>query len=296
MLPGDWVSRFVANNHMENMKVKWTYLKHSPGFQDSPEMVLWRLLVWRVRCLIGLSSIIDLRSLDIRLRLPPHWRGIAKLLYVFREQYEPEVLWLKDSLRPGDVFIDVGASLGIYSLVASRRVGEAGKVIAFEPSQVFYPILEENLVMNACENLVPFRIALSNGEYEATLYTHPDPTRYSLGGLGQGERVQTRKLGDVLNELGVGRLDFIKMDVEGAEELVLLGAAEIIRELRPVIIFEINHAAAGMLRLSPEGAKNLLSEWGYRFHRLSDSGAMEAVDGFSSGGNLIASHLSNFRE
>ena len=293
MLPWDWDSRFAVSGHKEIMKAKWIYLKHSPGFQSSPELVMWRLLVWRVRCLVGLPSIVVLRSLDIRLKLPPEWRGIAKLLYVFREQYEPELLWLKDSLRPGDVFIDAGASLGVYSLAASRRVGEEGKVMAFEPSQVFYPQLEGNLLMNGCENVVPFQFALSNSEGNATLYDHPDPTRYSLGGLGHGERVRTRKLGNVLGEAGVRQLDLVKLDVEGAEELILRGAAEIIREFRPAIIFEINPSAARMLRLRPEGAHSLLSDWGYRFSRLTGSGTLEEAEGFPSGGNLIASHPSN---
>jgi hypothetical protein len=87
----------------------------------------------------------------------------------------------------------------------------------------------------------------------------------------QGEEVQTEALDQLLAENGIDRVDAIKIDVEGAEELVLRGAIRCLTTQRPVVIFEFNPGCASRLGLSPWGARDLLENLDYEFALLGDS-------------------------
>ena len=85
--------------------------------------------------------------------------------------WEPqETRFLLDTLRPGDVFVDVGANIGYFSLLASRLVGPAGTVLAFEPEAANYALLEANCRRNGCDNVRCFRAALGEENASGTIY------------------------------------------------------------------------------------------------------------------------------
>jgi hypothetical protein len=118
---------------------QWNYLKSQPGFKKRPLVVLFRLVAWRILCRVGKSTDIELSHHGgIKLSLPPLWRGVSKLVYTFREDYEPELSLLDRFIPSGGGIVDVGANFGIYSLVASRLVGDTGHVHAFEPAQAAF--------------------------------------------------------------------------------------------------------------------------------------------------------------
>ena len=100
------------------------------------------------------AAIVNLRRWNIPIFLPPRWRGIEKLVFVFRENYEPELIYLEKVLSSKAVFIDVGANLGIYALVASRLVGRAGRVIAIEPSVQSCPPVSRASTRRGVDHLV----------------------------------------------------------------------------------------------------------------------------------------------
>ena len=77
--------------------------------------------------------------------LPAKWQGIGRLIFTLREHYEPELAYLEKVLSAGKTFVDVGASFGIYTVAASRMVGDTGRVLAFEPSVQSFPILQKNI-------------------------------------------------------------------------------------------------------------------------------------------------------
>lgn len=227
---------------MKSLQNKLDYLKSQPEFQNNPFLVISRLLVWRAKTLLGISSMIELKKWTIRLYLPPKWRGVAKLIYVFRDSYEEELDNLPLYLSPGSVFVDVGANYGIYSLIAARIVGDSGRVIAFEPAKENFEILNKNILLNCMNNINLFPLALSDREGLMKLYYHPDPSRNSLipehSKLKNGEEVEVKQLDQVLQKIGVNVVDFIKIDVEGADLLVIKGAKETICKYRPVVQFE----------------------------------------------------------
>jgi FkbM family methyltransferase len=208
--------------------------------------------------------------------LPPKWRGIGRLIFTFREHYEPELAYLEKVLSSGKTFVDVGASFGIYTVAASRMVGDTGRVLAFEPSVQSFPVLQKNIDMNNLRNVIAFRVALSDKGGGARLYHAPDPSGNSLGRDpsfdGGGEEVMTESLDYVLQRASVDRVDVIKMDVQGAEELVLRGASRVVNSMRPLIIFEVYPNGAAYLGLSPNGAREMLESLGYEFFRVGESG------------------------
>ena len=259
---------------LRKFKRTWTFLKTQHGFRRAPLLTFLRSVSWYWRCLSGRAAIVNLPRWDVRMFLPSNWHGFGKFIFAFRENYEPELAYLESILLPGSVFVDVGANFGIYTMVASRLVGDAGRVIAFEPSVQSFPVLQENIALNSLENVLSFRAALSEKESRAWLYHALDPSGNSLGRDtsldGLGEEVILKSLDNVLEENGIDRVDVIKVDAEGAEELVLHGAARSLTTHSPVVIFEFNPGCAARLGLSPNGAKDFLVSLGYEFVVLDD--------------------------
>jgi FkbM family methyltransferase len=224
--------------------------------------------------------------------LQPEWRGMAKLVFAFRERYEPELSYLKMILSPGNTFVDVGANIGIYTLAASKIVGETGRVLAFEPSVQSSPLLAKNIALNGLTNVHTFPVALSQKKGRAWLHRGPNPTLNSFGKdpswKGDGEEVVTEILDQVLRKTHIDRVDVIKMDVQGAEELVLRGASNTVTSAHPVVIFEVWPEGAMLLGLSPYGPWELLESIGYQFFAAGRGGILSSVKSPPAMGNIVA--------
>jgi FkbM family methyltransferase len=273
---------------------KWHFLKTARAFRRAPLHTLARLAQWRLHCALDRPAHVRLSRWGVECFLPAQWRGISKLLYAFGEDYEPELIYLEKLLTRGGVFVDVGACFGVYALAASSIVGTEGKVVAFEPAAEASSVLQRNIQLNHSNNVTAFRMALADQDAILRLYHHPDASRNSLGSRAQTnqefEEVQTRTLDEVLHEIGLSHVDVIKMDVEGAEELVLRGATNLLASSHPTIIFEINRDAAPRLGLLSEEAWNLLMELGYKFYSVRGSGDSPTPKVTPFDGNVVAIH------
>jgi len=251
-----------------------------PAFRMAPMRTTLRLASWRTRCLFRKTATVHLRRSGVQMILPPNWRGVGKLIYAFRDYYEPELLYLERVLSPGKVFVDAGANFGIYTLLASKIVGEAGRVISFEPSSRVFPVLRRNITLNGFKNVLAFPIALTDKPGRARLYYHSAVGCDSLGKDASfepdahAEEIGTESLDTVLKQTSVGRVDVIKMDVQGAEELALRGANEIVSSMRPIVIFEFFPEGAISLGLSPNGPWDVLEGHGYEFFIVDERGAV----------------------
>ncbi len=150
-------------------------------------------------------------------------------------------------LQPGMNVLDVGAHHGLYTLLASKLVGPKGKVVAFEPSPRERVRLRKHLRLNACRNVILEPVALGRETGEAELFlvdgAHDwcnslrppvvDATSHSI-------RVTVVKLEEELKKLSINKVDFIKLDVEGAELDVLAGALDLLKSNpRPFILAEV---------------------------------------------------------
>jgi len=215
--------------------------------------------------------------------------------------FEPnEFAFLHGFLKPGMVFVDVGANDGYYTLFAGRRVGPRGKVVAIEPSTRERINLRRNLAQNRLDNVhvVPAALGAVPGDADLHLaqgvhsghntlgkFAHDDVTAVNL------ERVLVKTLDKVAAELELQKIDFVKIDVEGAEASVVAGARSILATMRPVMLLEIND---GALCAQGIGADALLEylrrEFGYEVLVFSsETGRLElCVDGVALSPNVVA--------
>ncbi len=273
---------------------KWLYLRDQEAFRHSPLSTILRLISWRVKCVFGSPATIRLDNWDLRMFLPPEWGGIAKPAFAFRERYEPELPYLEQILSPGMTFVDAGACYGLYTLAGSKIVGEAGRVIAFEPASRAFRVLQKNITLNSSANVIPYPLALAANTGKGLLYYHPNVGCDSLGRDDSfteiAEEVVTESLDNVLRKLSVNHVDVIKMDVQGAEELVLRGARKILNSSHPVVIFEVYPPGAILVGLSPYGAWDFLDNLGYEFFVVDQHGALRREMSPAADRNVVAIH------
>jgi FkbM family methyltransferase len=268
---------------VHGLKGKWDFLSAQQAFRLAPIQTTLRLASWRTRCLLRTAATVHLRRSGVRMVLPPNWRGVGKLIYAFRDYYEPELLYLEKVLSPGKVFVDAGANFGIYTLLASKIVGEAGRVISFEPSPRVFPVLRRNIALNGFKNVSALQVALTDKKGRAPLYYHAAVGCDSLAkdasfeNDAHAEQIDTESLDNVIRQTSVGRVDVIKMDVQGAEELALRGASEIVASMRPVVIFEVFPEGAASLGLSPTGTWSFLESHDYEFFIIDGLGTVSRL-------------------
>jgi FkbM family methyltransferase len=170
-----------------------------------------------------------LRGLPLSLRFNPRTCQ-GRFLYYRGLCDEALIHKLRQLLRPGMTFVDVGANIGLYSVVASHCVGPTGRVVAFEPQESLAELFWENVKCNRLDNVLLEPVALgraagtsslfqvTENDGQATLRLRPEEQS-----LGPAEVVTVRRLSDVLRDRGIASVDGMKIDVEGGELEVLQG-------------------------------------------------------------------------
>lgn len=168
---------------------------------------------------------------------------ISVSLPLQREEYESHVVrFYRDCLKPGMTFVDVGANIGVYSLIAAKLVGTSGKVFCFEPNSENCRLIMLSAFRNNFQNVFVYPFALADKTGSGFFSTHIG----SNGGLISDTPeslsnpscvvVPTLRLDDVINF----KVDCIKIDVEGAEGLVSQGAMRLIETWHPMITSEFS--------------------------------------------------------
>jgi len=152
--------------------------------------------------------------------------------------------------KPGenDVVIDAGAHYGVYTLLASRLVGNQGIVLAFEPHPHNYKRLLTNLRLNKIKNVKTFNLALgdSNGQTKLYLFSnsggHSTTPELSSASSFEGYvNVKVNTIDTIIRKLGIGKVSLIKIDAEGAESNILKGGRESIQKHRPKLTIASYH-------------------------------------------------------
>jgi FkbM family methyltransferase len=187
--------------------------------------------------------------------------------------WEPEVVnVISKSVSPGMTALDLGSYGGFFTLLLSQLVGPKGRVIAFEPLPANFRVLEENVRLNSIENVTVERLAVSSqsGEFRLDVPSLESPL---LAGPFQDEDdrgttlVPATSLDDYIFQKET-RVDFIKIDVEGAEDDVLRGAQRTLATFHPTMVIEL-HNLENEHGLHPAVAD--LEKSGYELQRLSEA-------------------------
>jgi FkbM family methyltransferase len=139
-------------------------------------------------------------------------------------------------LRPGDVFVDAGASVGQMTFHAARAVGPRGRVLAFEPAPERHEDLVDGIAINAITNVTAIAAGLAAEPGELRLYLRGSPSMVDQKRREDTVAVPVHRLDDVLAAHAITNVRFIKIDVEGLEPEVLLGAHALLASEEPPII------------------------------------------------------------
>jgi FkbM family methyltransferase len=191
----------------------------------------------------------------------------------YHERYEADLV--QRLLSGDDVFWDVGANVGYFTLVAATALNHRGQIVAFEPGRNAFARLTENLALNPYRNIQTFAVAVSDREGEAVLHLAGDiadssASLYPAPRAQSGQEVcRTVALDHVLDSQGLRPPDLIKLDAEGAELAVLHGARGLLADSPPLWLMEMEEKTLAAAGASKAAVADFLTGCGYRAAHLS---------------------------
>lgn len=202
--------------------------------------------------------------------------------------YEPEVTGIAERLiKPGDNVLDVGANVGWFTSLFGKLVGPDGRVIGFEPVPYNFTRLKEHVELNGLSKnteILPVAVGKEESIVDIHIFENRTKARSSLSPLNETTNftklpVQMITLDDVVKKRGLNDISLMKVDVEGAEYGVLLGAKEILsHDKAPIIIIEINNDVNDSFGYKASDMKDLLRSYGYQyFYSISSSKKLKAI-------------------
>lgn len=167
---------------------------------------------------------VTLKRVGVRMYLPPACQRVTPVIRAERTWEPSSTQWVLEHLCAGDTFVDVGAHVGYYTLLAAKAVGDGGRVYAFEPDPGNFALLVRNVELNGFRNVVLENKAVAARPGARRLYLSPNNSGdHRLEVPGEG-RASVEVEAVCLDEYLAGRrVDFVKIDTQGAEAEVLLG-------------------------------------------------------------------------
>lgn len=169
----------------------------------------------------------------------------------FRPDYEKANFdFMKRHVHPGNIVLDVGAHIGLFSIAAAKLVGATGRVYCFEPTGQTFKILKQTISINRQQNITPIKAAVGSYSGKIQFFTSMLPgdnsnsiVSYKTDRELSGSKVDIVSVDDFMKEYKLGSVHFLKIDVEGAEFEVLQGAVSTLNKMHPVIILAIHPEA-----------------------------------------------------
>jgi FkbM family methyltransferase len=202
---------------------------------------------------------------------------IQQYIYYFGI-WEPHITsWISSCLRPGDSFIDVGANIGYYSLLASRLVGAHGSVVAIEASPKTFLELQTNLILNKLHNVRAINLAASDCQGTLKVFRGHEhniglTTVLDRQGFELECEVNAAPLSEIVRPQEIKRARVVKIDVEGAELSVVAGMGPMISTGRPDLefIIVVDPAALAIRGTAPEGLLKPFFDTGYHAYAVEN--------------------------
>jgi FkbM family methyltransferase len=171
---------------------------------------------------------LDVESLGARMRLYPY-NNVCEKRILFTPQYFDlaEREFLQSRLTPDLVFVDIGANIGGYSLFVAASAGPRARILAIEPQPEIFERLVYNIGQNPFAMIKAIDCAVADRDGEITLFVDSDNRGetsmriINSDAVGERIKVQAKALTSIIEEEGFERIDAMKLDVEGAEDLIL---------------------------------------------------------------------------
>jgi FkbM family methyltransferase len=192
-----------------------------------------------------------------------------------RGLYEPvETGLFNKEIAKGDVVVDIGANIGYYTLIAARLVGPDGKVFAFEPDPTNFGLMKKNVEMNGYQNVVLVQKAVANNTEKIKLYLSEenkgDHRIYDPHDGRTSIEIDAIRLDDFLRDHGE-RVDFIKMDIQGAEGGAIQGMPLLLqRNRRLKVISEFWPFGLKQFGADPAGYIDLFAKQGFTLYEIDE--------------------------
>ncbi len=187
------------------------------------------------------------------------------------EPFETEIV--KTEIRKGDIVLDIGANIGYYTLIFAKLVGPEGKVFGFEPDPDNFALLKKNVEANNYHNVVLVNKAVSSKNGKIKLYRSDDIGDHRTYDSGDGRKfveIEAIRLDDYFDQ-GNARVDFIKMDIQGAEWEAIQGMSLLLQKNKGLRI--ITEFAPELLRISgirPEDYLGLLVNHEFKIYHADE--------------------------
>lgn len=226
-----------------------------------------------------------------RLKLPTYY------FRLFPEDYEKDNFHhIQSAVKEGDWVLDIGAHIGLMAVVLGKKVKAGGRVYSFEPTPVSYGVLCKTIRINGLDNVVtPVNAAVSDKTGQTTFYISDTAVdvgnslvKYGNDKVLRGIDLPMVSIDDFVKKEKLARLDFIKIDAEGAEYKVLKGGMETLRTFRPRIILALHPEAITANNDSLEDIYTFIREMGYTI--IYEEKELDKT-GFCSIKNLFDVHL-----
>jgi FkbM family methyltransferase len=209
---------------------------------------------------------VDVDALGVHVRVRPNNNICEKRLLFAPASFDAvELAILERHIRPGLVFIDVGANVGAYSLFVAGRADASSRILAIEPQPAIYDRLLANIRLNGFSTIKTLDCAVADRTGELTLFidaknSGESSVKIVAAGGAEPIRVPARRLLDIVREEGFERVDAIKLDVEGAEDIILDPFfADAPESLYPTLLIVENGTGRWQIDLP-----DLLDRFGYR--------------------------------
>jgi len=257
------------------------------AFKKNPVKILLRLILLTIIIIFKIKKFFKGKfgGKNFLFYLSPYKEKIGgRGYFLYREEQEPILQFGDKLLNKNDIVIDAGANQGIFSLSFCSKIGPKGKIIAIEPFQECTNIIKKNLKKNKYKNIKIYQRVLSNciknheidftyGITSASIIKNPKATKIMT--------VMSITIDKIMHENNLKKLNFIKLDIEGAEYLAILGGLKSIKKFKPLIYFECNKL------VDYTRIKKLMKKLEYKIYFFNKEGLLELNRKFEKNNNNL---------
>jgi FkbM family methyltransferase len=207
-------------------------------------------------------------------RLRFHHSNVAMYRWIAPLEQNQDLEFFRAYLKPGDIVVDVGANIGETVLTESLAVGSSGRVIAFEPHPRTFRFLSQNLELNKVRNVEAHNIGLGEKQGKVSFSDNRRDDMNRVDGGDSGLKVRIDRLDNCVPPHG--RVQMLKVDVEGYEKFVFAGGPDLLKRAE-CIYFEVSSTHFGWFSYTTGELLDILVQAGFKLFRIVQPGCLAPI-------------------